>query len=541
MRIKGSAMMNSRKKSPSAVLLLGVLASIAAVSAVRPAFAIGVVLGDKYTCIRQVKPELENPETKKLFDEMVKGVIGQDQALKSVAARVSLLRAGLQDPKKPFGSFLFLGPTSVGKTETVKVLVAALGGDPEVNLVKIQCNLLQKDIDVNKVLGSPPSYAGYGDPPLLAQEKLQAAEIEITMANGEKKKIVVILIDEIEKAHDDFFRAMLTALDEGQITLGDGKVVDMRNSIMIMTSNLGAEGVNALIKEKQAQFAATDAKKAFDPTGRTDPELRAQILEKYKEAMNKRLAPEFQTRIQEVVQFLHLSDEEFYKILHMKLAGFQRRIFDHAAVHVALALDKSAREYLIRRGTSYEFGARKLNNIVEDDIATPLGNLVGTIQVREGDVLYLTADQGVMNWHVVKEGETKQGLIDFAKEEYPGYKMEKSSTELAKEVVRETEKVTAKANTAVVEQNLEKIYEEDEGRSQFERVAVGTSDRKYKIIDIVAANGTVSNYAIHFSPSKGKYEITPFKGSAVNLNVALGRGRYRWEDSGGTQILVRAR
>ncbi|MBC7386720.1 MAG: ATP-dependent Clp protease ATP-binding subunit [Cryobacterium sp.] len=534
---KKNAVKNSLKNS----VLSAVMITLATLTA-----APTLALADKYPCIRTLRPELENPHSLAYFNRMKKRVIGQDPALTILAERLGILGTGLQDPGKPLGTFLFVGPTSVGKTESANALTEALGGNPEKDIVIIDCTQLQESTGTNSIVGAAAGYVGYGDKPLLHPENLKAREIEFTKPGGEKVMLNVILIDELEKAHDNVFRTLLPILDVGVVTLADGTKVNMRNAIIIVTSNLGAKDVQALIEHKMAEYKA-EAKtgdKPFDPTGRTDVTLRAEILKQYDEAMKKRFAPEFKTRFQEIVQFLHLGNDEFNKILLMKLAGVQKRLFRDAAIKVAFGASPEARQHLITTGTSYEYGARELNNIVNREIISPLSRLMSTEQIVQGDALYLTFTDGKLKWSVVKEGLKREDLIEFAAEEFPDHaeSFRKIDSEVPKKENQETTSETSKNNPAhsatspttttgggyLDQGNLESIYEKHSGKELMEQ-STGGESISYKLIDVDQA-GQTKTYKLR---KHSKYfDLAEYTGAKVMLGMMGARPKFHAKSSG---------
>jgi ATP-dependent Clp protease ATP-binding subunit ClpB len=273
-------------------------------------------------------------------------VVGQDAAVTAVANAIRRARAGLQDPNRPIGSFLFLGPTGVGKTELARALAGFLFDD-ERAMVRIDMSEYQERHTVSRLVGAPPGYVGYDEGGQLTEAI-------------RRRPYSVVLLDEIEKAHGDVFNVLLQLLDDGRLTDGQGRTVDFRNSIVIMTSNLGS-----------AVFQ--------DPT--TSPEERQ---EKVLADVRAHFRPEFVNRIDEVVVFDSLSREDIERIVAIQLRELQRRLADRK---VELELTGEATGYLANAGYDPHFGARPLKRLIQREIQDPLASLLLSGEVREGDAV----------------------------------------------------------------------------------------------------------------------------------------------------------
>jgi ATP-dependent Clp protease ATP-binding subunit ClpB len=273
-------------------------------------------------------------------------VVGQDAAVTAVANAIRRARAGLQDPNRPIGSFLFLGPTGVGKTELARALAEFLFDD-ERAMIRIDMSEYQERHAVSRLVGAPPGYVGY-------EEGGQLTE------TVRRRPYSVVLLDEIEKAHGDVFNVLLQLLDDGRLTDGQGRTVDFRNTIVIMTSNLGA-----------AVFQ--------DPT--TSPEERE---EKVIADVRAHFRPEFVNRIDEVVVFDSLSREDIEKIVKIQLRGLHRRLADRK---LELELTDEATSYLANAGYDPHFGARPLKRLIQREIQDPLALLLLSGEVHDGDTV----------------------------------------------------------------------------------------------------------------------------------------------------------
>ena len=277
-------------------------------------------------------------------------VVGQDPAVTAVANAIRRARAGLQDPNRPIGSFLFLGPTGVGKTELARALADFLFDD-ERAMVRIDMSEYQERHTVSRLVGAPPGYVGY-------EEGGQLTE------TIRRRPYSVVLLDEIEKAHSDVFNVLLQLLDDGRLTDGQGRTVDFRNTIVIMTSNLGA-----------AVFQ--------DPTA--SPEERE---EKVLSDVRAHFRPEFVNRIDEVVVFDALTREDIVKIVEIQLRGLQQRLADRK---LTLELTDQATMYLANAGYDPNFGARPLKRLIQREIQDPLALLLLSGDIRDGDTVVVDA------------------------------------------------------------------------------------------------------------------------------------------------------
>ncbi len=365
---------------------------------------------------------------------MMTEVIGQDEGVHVLAEGISTSMTGLQDMKKPIGRVLMTGPTGTGKTASVKALITALGGDPDFHLIRIDCGEFQMGHEISRIQGATASYVGYGDKPMLHPDELAKRRLKIKMPNGETIDVNFILFDEIEKCHDLVFNLMLGILDNGKITMGDNTESFFRNSFIFGTSNLGAKEVEELITLKSEHLKTLSADTlanlgpgARDLTGRYDVKLREDIGKIQKAALRQRFKPEFINRWQDIIQYLHLSETEFYRILDKQLAELQIRIFENAIVKLDLVYSESARHHLVSLGTSFLNGARELDRILETEVRRPLARLISSGQVAEGDVVFLdTMDSPigtVLQWTTRGHGLSRPQLAELADKMYPSFKM----------------------------------------------------------------------------------------------------------------------
>ena len=280
-----------------------------------------------------------------LKDLLHKRVIGQDEAVEDVSEAIMRSRAGISDPKKPIGSFLFLGPTGVGKTELAKSLAECLFDD-EHNLIRIDMSEYMEKYSTSRLIGAPPGYVGY-------EEGGQLTEAV------RRKPYSVVLFDEIEKAHPDVFNILLQVLDDGRITDSQGRTVDFKNTIIILTSNLGSEYILEGINDKG--------------------EISKEAKEQVNDLLKKSFRPEFLNRLDEIVFYKPLKKEEVTKILDLLIADLEKRLEDK---HITLELTNNAKEYLIDNGYDEVYGARPLKRFVTKKLETLIAEKILTQEIK---------------------------------------------------------------------------------------------------------------------------------------------------------------
>lgn len=294
--------------------------------------------------------ESESIKLLEMESELQRRVVGQDHALEVLADAIRRSRAEIADPKRPIGSFLFLGPTGVGKTETVKAL-AELMFDSEDAIVRIDMSEYMEKHSVSRLIGAPPGYVGFEEGGQLT-EKVR------------RKPYSVVLLDEIEKAHQDVFNILLQVLDDGRLTDGQGRTVDFRNTIVIMTSNLGSQ----VIMDDQL----------------SDDQKQNSI----NQALKNHFRPEFLNRIDETVIFKSLGEDQIHHIVRLQLSELENRLSERK---VRVTFDESLLNYLGRKGYDPLFGARPLRRLIQTEVLNPLSKKLIASEIREGDSLRLSA------------------------------------------------------------------------------------------------------------------------------------------------------
>ncbi|MFF5384350.1 ATP-dependent Clp protease ATP-binding subunit [Pedobacter suwonensis] len=315
-----------------------------------------------------------------MYDKVAEKIIGQNDAIKKLTKAIQRTRAGLKDPKKPIGSFIFLGPTGVGKTELAKEL-ARFMFDSDDSLIQIDMSEYMEKFAVSRLVGAPPGYVGYEEGGQLT-EKVR------------RKPYAVILLDEIEKAHPDVFNILLQVLDEGQLTDSLGRKVDFRNTIIIMTSNIGARQLKDF---GQGVGFSTTAK-----TSQADSHSRGVI----ESALKRAFAPEFLNRVDDVVVFNSLGKEEIFKIIDIELKALFGRVH---TLGYEIVLTDNAKEYIADKGFDSNFGARPLKRAIQKYLEDPIAEEILKGELTEGDVLEIDYDKTTEIVSINhKKGESKK-------------------------------------------------------------------------------------------------------------------------------------
>ncbi len=298
--------------------------------------------------------EGEREKLLKMEEELGKRVIGQTQAVQAVSNAVRRARAGLNDPNRPLGSFLFLGPTGVGKTELTKALAEYLFDD-DTAMTRVDMSEFMEKHSVARLIGAPPGYVGYDEGGVLTEAV-------------RRKPYQVILFDEVEKAHPDVFNVLLQVLDDGRLTDGQGNVVDFKNTLIILTSNLGSQALSTLPDDADA----------------------AEAKEQVMEAVRAHFRPEFLNRLDEIVIFDRLSRDNMDGIVDIQLSILEKRL---APRKITLELDDTARQWLADAGYDPVYGARPLKRVIQNNLQNPLAELLLSGEVLDGATIKVSADE----------------------------------------------------------------------------------------------------------------------------------------------------
>lgn len=327
---------------------------------------------------RMVQAETE--KLRKMAEDMKAMVIGQDEAILKVVKAIQRNRVGLKDPKKPIGTFIFLGPTGVGKTELARALARYMF-DSEDALIRIDMSEYMEKFTVSRLIGAPPGYVGYEEGGQLT-EKVR------------RKPYSVILLDEIEKAHPDIYNILLQVLDDGQLTDGLGRKVNFKNTLIIMTSNIGVR-----------QLKDFGDGVGFATTARTQnqDEANKAVIEK---ALKRTFSPEFLNRIDDVVIFNSLTQEHIFSIIDILMAGVFKRLH---TLGFSLELTNEAKKFIAEKGYDQQFGARPLHRAIQKYLEDPLAEEILNLNVKAGDIMVadLDKEQGKIIFSL-KEGDKKK-------------------------------------------------------------------------------------------------------------------------------------
>jgi ATP-dependent Clp protease ATP-binding subunit ClpC len=311
--------------------------------------------------------EAEGQRLLRLEEILHERVVGQDEALTAVSRAIRRARAGLKDPKRPIGSFIFLGPTGVGKTELARALAEAMFGDEDV-MIRLDMSEYQERHTVARLIGAPPGYVGYDEGGQLT-EKVR------------RKPYSVVLFDEVEKAHPEVFNVLLQVLEDGRLTDGKGRTVDFRNTIIIMTSNVGARE----LKRTSLGFRSTGENGELQ----SYEEMKNHVTEE----LRKTFRPEFLNRVDEMIVFHALTEEEIKRIVSIMVDQFLRRLKETGLL---LTISEAAQELLVKKGFDPEYGARPLRRAIEQLVENPLAEEVLQGRFKAGDQIMVDAEADKM-------------------------------------------------------------------------------------------------------------------------------------------------
>ena len=309
--------------------------------------------------------ESERNKTLHLDEELHKRVVGQDDGVTKVTEAIIRSKAGIKDPTKPIGSFLFLGPTGVGKTELAKALAASLFDD-ESNMVRLDMSEYMEKYSVSRLIGAPPGYVGYDEGGQLTEAV-------------RRKPYSVVLFDEVEKAHPDVFNVLLQVLDDGRITDSQGRTVDFKNTIIIMTSNLGS------------QYLLD----GIDADGNISPEAEKEVMED----LQGHFRPEFLNRLDEIIMFKPLSKENIGGIIRLLMDDLNKRLSDR---EIKVALSPEVEHFVVEHGYDPVYGARPLKRFLQKHVETLSAKLILEDQVRQGDTILIDVKDGALTASVQK-------------------------------------------------------------------------------------------------------------------------------------------
>ncbi|MCE3283466.1 MAG: ATP-dependent Clp protease ATP-binding subunit, partial [Chitinophagaceae bacterium] len=326
--------------------------------------------------------QAESDKLRRMNEDMREMVVGQEDAISKVVKAIQRNRVGLKDPKKPIGTFIFLGPTGVGKTELARALARYMF-DSEDSLIRIDMSEYMEKFTVTRLVGAPPGYVGYEEGGQLT-EKVR------------RKPYSVILLDEIEKAHPDIYNILLQVLDDGQLTDGLGRKVDFKNTLIIMTSNIGVRQLKDF--GEGVGFATANRQENMD-------EANKAVIEK---ALKRTFSPEFLNRIDDVVIFNSLTKENIFSIIDILMKGVFKRL---AALGFTLEITDEAKDFIAEKGYDVQFGARPLHRAIQKYLEDPLAEEILNMSVKEGDTLVaeLEKETEKIKFHLKpSKGKTKE-------------------------------------------------------------------------------------------------------------------------------------
>jgi ATP-dependent Clp protease ATP-binding subunit ClpB len=323
-----------------------------------------------------LNPTIRSMESVEFETALRAKIVGQDEGVQALVDLYQVFTAGLNSPGRPVGNLLFLGPTGSGKTRIVEAAAEVLFGSARA-VIKIDCAEFQHSHEIAKLIGSPPGYLGHREThPLITPESLSANHTE-------KLKLSFLLFDEIEKASDALWQLLLGMLDKATLTLGDNRRVDLSQTVIFLTSNLGATDITDLM-EGGYGFIKSDDK----PKTNLDQKVERTAIE----AARRKFSPEFMNRLDKLVVFHPLQREELQAVLDIELGQVQKRVLDTALGKFLFRVTDAGREFLIQEGTDQRYGARHLKRAIERYVVYPLANLLATQQVRMGDLVRIDWD-----------------------------------------------------------------------------------------------------------------------------------------------------
>jgi ATP-dependent Clp protease ATP-binding subunit ClpA len=345
----------------------------------------------------KLDPTKTGREAESLEHNLHRCIVGQDEAIQQIVNIYQMHLTGMNAPGRPIGNFLFLGPTGSGKTRIVEATAEALVKNPRA-VIKIDCAEFQHSHEIAKLIGSPPGYLGHREThPLLSQEVLNQYHTDTT-------KISFVLFDEIEKASDALWNLLLGILDKGTLTLGDNRKVDFSRAMIFMTSNLGAAEMSSLMNPKLGFGVVRES--AREAACRSDEKLNSKVAKTGVEAARRKFTPEFINRLDKIVVFRPLGEEQLRRILDIELNMVQQRIFNSSPDRAFIFhVTESGKNHLLGEGIDPKYGARHLKRAIERLLVQPLSNLIATDQIKAGDWIRVDFSEECGNLVFTKEAE----------------------------------------------------------------------------------------------------------------------------------------
>jgi ATP-dependent Clp protease ATP-binding subunit ClpA len=338
---------------------------------------------------QQLNPSIRSSDSRDFEGSLRAKIVGQEEGVQSLVDLYQVFCAGLNSPGRPVGNLLFLGPTGSGKTRIVEAAAEILFGDPRA-VIKVDCAEFQHSHEIAKLIGSPPGYLGHREThPLITQEALSANHTD-------KLKLSFLLFDEIEKASDALWQLLLGMLDKATLTLGDNRRVDLSQTVIFMTSNLGGGEITELMEGGMGFVQPRDK-----PIAGLDEKVERTAIE----AARRKFSPEFMNRLDKVVVFHPLHRNQLEEVLEIELGQVQQRVLETARGQFLFRVTSAAREFLLTEGTDQRYGARHLKRAIERNIVYPLANLLATEQVHIGDLICIDFNKKESCLTFTREGE----------------------------------------------------------------------------------------------------------------------------------------
>jgi len=339
--------------------------------------------------ILPLDPSQRSTDTLEFQTALRAKIVGQEEGVQSLVDLYQVFCAGLNSPGRPVGNLLFLGPTGSGKTRIVEAAAEILFQDARA-VIKVDCAEFQHSHEIAKLIGSPPGYLGHREThPLITQE-------ELAKSHTEKLKLSFLLFDEIEKASDALWQLLLGILDKATLTLGDNRRVDLSQTVIFLTSNLGSGEITELMNGGMG---------FVQPIDKPEAGLDQKVERTAVEAARRKFSPEFMNRLDKVVVFHPLRREQLEEVLDIELGQVQQRVLETAKGQFLFRVTSAGREFLLTEGTDQRYGARHLKRAIERHVVYPLANLLATEQVHLGDLVCIDWDRENSRLTFVREGE----------------------------------------------------------------------------------------------------------------------------------------
>jgi ATP-dependent Clp protease ATP-binding subunit ClpB len=338
---------------------------------------------------QQLDPTIRSNDTRDFHGSLRAKIVGQEEGVQALVDMYQVFCAGLNSPGRPVGNLLFLGPTGSGKTRIVEAAAEILFGDARA-IIKVDCAEFQHSHEIAKLIGSPPGYLGHREThPLITQE-------ELAKSHTDKLKLSFLLFDEIEKASDALWQLLLGMLDKATLTLGDNRRVDLSQTVIFLTSNLGGGEITELMNGGMGFVQPRDK-----PTTGLDQKVERTAVE----AARRKFSPEFMNRLDKVVCFHPLKRQQLEEVLEIELGQVQQRVLETAKGQFLFRVTGQGKDFLLQEGTDQRYGARHLKRAIERHVVYPLANLLATEQVHLGDLVCIDWDKTQDRLTFIREGE----------------------------------------------------------------------------------------------------------------------------------------